>query len=314
MTGLLTAYDTTAFLLGEYREEDISRNAEFAAADGVVELSRRSLGARDERYFRVFKLRGSSYLEGVHAVRITAAGLKVFPRLISPAIPKDYGVSLERVATGIGGLDKMLHGGYWRGSSTLLAGPSGAGKTTVALQFVLEGARLGEPGLYVSFQENPTQLARTVQNLVPDPKVLQSGNVEFMYSSPVELQIDTLLVEMFHRIENKGVRRVVIDSVGDLSNSAPDPQRLHDYLYALIQHFAVSGVSSILTVETASPGLKGHVLERGSLVSLVDNFVVLDMEGDEITRRTLRVVKTRGSPHDPHVREIEITSDGVRLN
>src|SRR5205085_3839041 len=113
LTSLLTAYGTTAFLLGEYTEDDILRYPEFAIADGIVEMSRRRLGNRDERYFRVYKLRGSKYLEGAHAFRITDAGLDMYPRLVSPPMPEGYEPLDERVSTGIGGLDRMLEGGVW---------------------------------------------------------------------------------------------------------------------------------------------------------------------------------------------------------
>jgi circadian clock protein KaiC len=310
LTGLLTAYDTTAFLLGEYREDDIPRYPEFAAADGVVELSRRKTGSRDERYFRVFKLRGSGYREGAHAFRITKDGLEVFPRLVSPSVPLDYRATLERAPTGVAGLDEMTNGGFWQGSSTLLAGPPGAGKTTIALQFAIEGALTGQPTLYVHFQENPTQLARSLHMLRPDLRGATPKLLEFIYTSPVELQIDSIIVQMFRRITQEGIRRVVIDALGDLANAADDPQRLHDYLYALMQHFAVNKVTSLLTLETGSK-LSG--VRHEPMASLVDNFILLGMEGTELTHRTVRVIKTRGSSHDPRVREIEITRQGVGL-
>jgi circadian clock protein KaiC len=230
MTALLTAFGTTAFLLGEYTEDDILEYPEFAVADGIVELSRLRLGNRDERYFRVYKLRGSRYLEGAHAFRITNSGLDIYPRLVSPRMPAGYEPPSERISTGVPGLDEMLDGGLWRGTTTLLAGPSGAGKTTAGLQFALEGARMGEPSLYMNFQENPSQLVRTIRALGVDPEQARAQGLELVYASPVELQIDSIIVDMFRRIQQQGVRRLVIDAVGDLASAATDPQRQHDYL------------------------------------------------------------------------------------
>ena len=119
VAGLLTAYDTTVLLVGEYRHEDIDRYPEFAVADGIVELARNALGTRDERYLRVLKLRGSSYRQGTHAFDITAAGLQVYPRLVSPVAAASYDAALSRVPSGIPGLDPMLAGGLWAGSATL---------------------------------------------------------------------------------------------------------------------------------------------------------------------------------------------------
>jgi len=310
MTALLTAYGTTAFLLGEYTEDDILEYPEFAVADAIVELSRLRLGNRDERFFRVYKLRGSSYMEGAHAFRITGSGLDIYPRLVSPRLPEGYEPATERISTGIQGVDDMVDGGFWRGTTTLLAGPSGAGKTTIGLQFALEGARQGEPTLYMNFQENPTQLVRTIRTLGVDLEEAQANGLELVYASPVELQIDSIIVDMFRRIQQGGVRRLVIDALGDLASAATDPQRLHDYLYALVQHFAVSTVTSVLIFETTGNALTGGGMQN-AMSYLSDNVLLLTVEGEDQTRRRLRVLKTRGSAHDPVVREVQITAAGL---
>lgn len=312
MTALLTAYGTTAFLLGEYTEDDILLYPEFAVADGIVELSRRRLGHRDDRYFTVYKLRGSRYLEGAHAFRITRAGLEIYPRLVSPRMPEGYEPASERISTGVPGLDEMLEGGLWRGTTTLLAGPSGAGKTTIGLQFALEGARSGEPSLYMNFQENPTQLMRTIHGLGYDLDALRLQGLDLVYASPVELQIDSIIVDMFRRIQERGVRRLVIDAIGDLASAATDQQRLQDYLYALVQHFAVSTITSVLNFETVGNGLAGGAVPN-QISYLSDNVLLLTVDGEERTRRMLRILKTRGSGHDTRVREVNITGEGLSV-
>jgi circadian clock protein KaiC len=311
MTALLTAYGTTAFLLGEYNEDDILLYPEFAVADAIVELSRRRLGNRDERYFRVYKLRGSRYLEGAHGFRITSSGLDIYPRLVSPRLPEGYEPATERISTGVAGMDEMIGGGLWRGTTTLLAGPSGAGKTTIALQFALEGARQGEPTLYMNFQENPTQLIRTIRSLGVDADKAQAQGLDLVYASPVELQIDSIIVDMFRRIQQRGVRRLVIDALGDLASAASDQARLHDYLYALVQHFAVSTITSVLNFETTGNSLGGGMQNQVSYLS--DNVLLLTVDGEERTRRAVRVLKTRGSAHDTRVREISISDAGVSV-
>ena len=312
MTALLSAYGTTAFLLGEYTEGDILEYPEFAVADAIVELSRRRLGNRDERFFRVYKLRGSRYLEGAHAFRITSSGLDVYPRLVSPQMPEGYEPAAERLSTGVKGLDEMLDGGIWRGTTTLLAGPSGAGKTTMGLQFALEGARQGEPSLYMNFQENPTQLMRTIRGLGVDLEKAQAQGLELVYASPVELQIDSIIVDMFRRIEQRGVRRLVLDAVGDLASAATDAQRLHDYLYALVQHFAVRTITSVLNFETTGNAI-AHGGVQNAMSYLSDNVLQLTVDGDVRTRRQLRILKTRGSAHDTMVREVAIGPTGLSI-
>jgi circadian clock protein KaiC len=312
LAGLLSAYDVTTFLLGEYTSDDVQRYPEFAIGDGIVELARRALSTRDERFFRVLKLRGSGYREGQHAFRITEGGLQLYPRLVSPSVPANYEPHLERVPTGVERLDAMVGGGLWSGSTTLLAGPTGSGKTTLALQFALEGARRGEQSLYVHFQENPAQLRRAIDALGMTSERAIAGGLSLQYESPVELQIDSIIVDIFERIRGGKVRRVVVDAIGDLATAASDSQRLHDYLYALVQHFTVHNVTSVLTFESGG-GVTSTVEFEHRFSYMSDNVLQLGLRGEERTRRTLRVVKTRNSDHDPDVRELAVGAGGARI-
>lgn len=312
---MVTAYDTTVFLIGEYSSDQGQTFPEFATADGIIELLRPSSGARDERFLRVLKLRGTSYLEGSHAFKITGHGLEVFPRLVTPEIPKSFVLTDERVTTGVEGLDSLLHGGLWSGSTTLLAGPTGAGKTTMSLQFAMDGVRKGIPALFVNFEENPTQLERTIRGLGGDLDKLKAQGLHLLYASPVELQMDSIIVSMFSRIQELGIKRIVIDAIGDLITTASDPQRLHDYIYALTQHFAVKGVTSLVTFETLGGitdfGFKTSGGGRFSYMS--DNIILLRVDLTDKIKRTLSILKERASSHELTVSEIEITASGVRI-
>jgi circadian clock protein KaiC len=312
--GLVSAYDVTVLLLGEYTLDDIDRYPEFAVSDSVIQLARQPLGTRDERFLRVLKLRGSAYREGRHAFRITGDGIQLFPRLISPRMATSYTPRLERTSTGVPGLDEMLEGGFWGGTTTLVIGPTGSGKTTMAMHFALEGIARKEPTLYVNFQENPAQLARAFANLGIDLEAALSSGFELIYVSPVELQIDSIVVGIFDRIKDGKIRRVVIDAVGDLANAANDSQRLHDYLYSLVQHFAVNDVTSVLTFESGISADGGFDAHQQRLSYMSDNVLAISLGGEERTRRTIRVVKTRNSGHDPVVRQLDITSAGARVS
>jgi circadian clock protein KaiC len=315
VAGMLSAYDVTAFLLGEYTQEDIRRYPEFAVADAIVELARQPLSTRDERYFRVLKLRGSAYREGQHAFRITKAGLEMYPRLVAPRVPEKYESLTQRVPTGVPGFDKLMGGGPLAGSTTLIAGMTGSGKTTLALQFALEGVRRGEEVLYVNFQENPAQLRRTISSLGTDNAAVpdEGQGFKLLYASPVELQIDSIVVEIFEAIRTGNVRRLVIDALGDLAAAASDPQRLHDYLYSLIQHFSARDVTSILTLESAETITGAPHLQDQRFSYMSDNLVYLAWSPEKLDRRIMRVVKMRGSAHDLRPREFEIDARGVRI-
>ena len=296
--GMLSAYDTTTFWVGEYSSEMLSALPEFAVADGIVDLVRTQRGTRDERFLRVLKLRGSESLPGEHPFRLDAGGLQAFRRFVTPDLPADYKPRLERVRSGIAHLDEMVATGWLRGTATLVAGPSGAGKTSIGLHFLKAGVEDGEPGLLASFQENPIQLARMMTSLQWKPEqMVRRGAIDHFYASPVELQIDAVAHEIVQRIERGGIRRVVIDAVSDLEKSAHDALRYRDFLYSLTQALAVRNVTSMLLVETAGL-LSGEGLTGYEVSYMSDNILVLEMLlGDDLTR-TIRIIKSRGSRHD----------------
>lgn len=313
IAGLLSAYNTTVLLVGEYRHDDIATYPEFAVADGIIELARSALGTRDERYLRVFKLRGSSYRPGFHAFDITAAGLQVYPRLVSPAEAASYQRAATRTSSGVPGLDPMLGGGFWTGSATLVAGPTGSGKTTMGIQFIVEGLRRGERCLLVNFQENPTQLAHQIERIGGNLDDEARGRLALLYFSAVELSIDRIVVSIFEALRGSAIRRVVIDALGDLSLAASDATRMHNYIYALVQNFAAMGVSSVLALET-DPPLMARDESHGRLSHMTDNIVFLEIRAREgVVGRTLRIAKARGTAHDLQARAAEIGAGGLRI-
>jgi circadian clock protein KaiC len=314
IAGMVTAYDTTTFWVGEYSPTMMSELPEFAIADGIVDLKRVERGSRDERFLRVLKLRGSGFVAGNHAIHLSQSGIEAFRRFITPAAPPDYSPVFERLKSGIAHLDEMVATGWLRGTATLVAGPSGAGKTCLGLHFLRAGVEEGEPGLLASFQENPTQLIRMMKQLGWNPeKVLGPARLDHFYTSPVELQIDTVANEIVQRIEKHTVKRVVVDAVSDMEKSASDPTRYREYLYSLTQMFAARNVTSMLLVETAdlfpAGGITGY---EASYMS--DNILLLEMLLRDDLTRTVRIIKSRGSEHDGRRHPLRITQAGIAVD
>lgn len=311
----LSAYQCTSFLVGEYSASMVTELPEFAIADVVVNLMRHMTNVREQRFLRVEKIRGSDSIPGMHAFSIRADGIETFPRILTPRVAPSYRPRVERVATGVKGLDDMVAEGFWRGSTTLIAGPSGSGKTIMTLHFIRQGATSGEPSLYLGFQENPTQLARVMLNLGWDSEaLLSSENLELMYRSPVEMQLDQVGAELFGRIRAGKVKRVAIDSLDDLERSSVDRERFADFIYALMQWFAVENVTCMTTVEVADwfRGPGGTVTQQ-QVSNMCDNLVVLgfNTKGDAELRRSVRILKTRGSSHNEREHTFEISGRGA---
>ena len=265
---------------------------------------------REFRYLQVLKLRGSGFLSGKHACRISAAGLDVFPRLADPASSATYEVPVGRTSLGIPAVDALIEDGFLTGSSTLVAGPSGSGKTLTGMHFIFAGARSGEPGLIASFQENPSQLEGI---LAPFGWSLAEDDVHHLYQSAVDLYIDEWMSMLLEKIESLGIRRVLVDSVGDLEMVASDKLRFREFVYSFTQRCTRSGVSVMMTIEL--PELF-HVqrLTQDAFSHLADNVVLLQyVHRDKSIGRALTIVKSRGTRHDPEVHEFEVTTDGLVL-
>jgi circadian clock protein KaiC len=307
---VLSTYDCTSFLIGEYADAMMTELPEFAIADVVIQMLKLATNVREERFLRIEKLRASRSTPGLHAFSITSDGLELFPRLLTPPVVPHYTARPERVNTGIPGLDEMIAEGFWRGTTTLVAGPPGSGKTIMALEFLRAGVNKGEPGIYLGFQENPTQLTRVMRNMqMPVEKLINDG-FEIMYQSPVEMQLDRIAARLFERIRSGKVKRVVIDALGDLERISVDRQRFSDVIYALMQWFAVENVTCFMTYELADL-FEVHGISEEQVSNMSDNLLLLRFQAGPELKRTLRIIKTRGSAHDNHEHEIHITNEGL---
>jgi circadian clock protein KaiC len=310
LAGRLSVLAVSSLWVGEYEPGEATSSPEFAVADAVIGLETRRSAERSMRYLSVRKLRGSDFLSGDHVYRITAGGLVVFPRLADLRDEVAYPSADGRVSSGIAALDDALEEGYWSGSTTLIGGPSGSGKSLMGLHFVFAGAARGEPGIFVTLQENRTQLARVISRFgwsIDDP------NVKVMDRSPVDLYVDELVYDLLDQIQEAGARRLVIDSLNDLIVAAPDPTRLREFLYSLVQRCARLGVSLMFTYETAELFRITRLHELG-MSHIADNVILLQhvQDGSQM-RRALTVLKSRGSSNSAVISEFTISVDGITL-
>jgi circadian clock protein KaiC len=304
----LGASTATSLWVGEYGREDIAQEPEFAVADAILTLTSIQTGERELRVLQVTKLRGSNFLSGQHAYRLSERGFDVFPRLADPSADTTYDMTASRISSGIKGLDDMLGEGFWAGASTLVAGPSGAGKTVMGMHFLFSGARQGEPSLMATMQENPSQLERTATGFGWS---FSEPNIDVMYRSAVDLYLDQWVHELLERVERDNVKRVVIDSLGDLEFTSLDRVRFREYLYSLVQRCSRRQVSVLLTLEVADL-FNIQRLSDASISHLSDNVVLLQFLRDASRiRRALSVIKTRASLHEPEFRQFQITDAGI---
>jgi circadian clock protein KaiC len=308
LAGRATAFPASHFWIGEYTIEDLTRAPEFAVADAIIAMSTLAEGFRSSREMEILKIRGSDFQSGRHAYRLTSDGVDVFPRLADAVNSARYQLGTERQSTGIEALDELMGEGYLPGTSILVAGPTGAGKTLMGMHFAFDAVERGSPALFASLQEDDQQLGRVAAGFgwsIDDP------NIELMFASPVDIYLDQWVYELLRRAERSGARRVVIDSIDDLAFSAPDPVRFREYLYSLTRRCARLGISLMLTMEVVDL-FNVDSLGRASVSHLCDSVVLLQyVRNADRLARAMTVLKARATQMDPQTREYRIGESGI---
>jgi circadian clock protein KaiC len=313
----LSAWEVTTLLVGEYGADDIRVRPEFAVADGIVYLYGTEESVQQRRYLRIMKMRGTDFFGGEHYFDIDASGIRLYPRMV-PDVVGEYALPDRRMNSAVSGLDEMLGGGILQSTSTLISGGSGSGKTLLALSFLVQAARAGQKGLFVSFEESRQQLLRNCTGLDWDIAGLeQRGLLGILHVSPSELNVDRHAIIIKEQAERMGAQMVAIDSLTAFQAAVPDPGKYQNYLWALNDHFKRHGVTLLMTAETPSLFAPLEISER-ALSHVVDNIVFLRyVETDGEIRRAIGVLKMRGSSHDNAMHELIIAppliAAGARL-
>lgn len=305
-----SVFPVTSLWLGEYEHDEMASAPEFAVADTILELASYGDTHQSSRALQVHKLRGGNFLSGTHAYRLSSDGLETYSRLADAGTRVSYKRDELRVSSGIQALDDMLDQGYRIGSSTLMAGPTGIGKTLMGLHFLFGGLDEGEHGILATFQEDPTQLEQILNGFGWS---LDSQQVTLKYQVPVDLYLDQWVYELLDEIERTNSKRVFIDSLSDLENATTDPRRFDEFLYSLLHRCARNNVSVMMSYEVRN--LFGVTrLSDKAASNMADNVVLMQyMPIETAMHRALTVLKTRGSTHDPAIRPFEITSRGIVL-
>jgi circadian clock protein KaiC len=314
LQGVAIATDCTIFLLSSTK--GVKNTPEYTIVDGIVELGDELFGWSAESALQVVKLRGSAYLRGKHAFRITSDGLAVYPRiealLANPSRPDEGGT--EKVSSGVDQLDAMMGGGLPTASTTMIMGPSGVGKTTLGLQFLSRCSET-EPGLLFGFYETPARILAKVDGVCqPLRELIEAGAVEMLWQPPTDGLLDSYGQRMLEAVCRRGVRRLFIDGLGALRTAASDPLRMGHFLTALMNELRVLGVTTVYSMEVADivgPTIRAPINE---LSSVAENLVLLRfIEFRSHLHRLVSVLKVRDSDFDSTLHCYATTSEGLAV-
>ncbi len=304
----------TVLFLTSSRLDDGS--PEHTMVDGVIEMGEELYGTRSVRRIQLRKTRGSGALTGLHECEITDKGLVVYPRLESLYSHPSSADSADmtRIASGIASLDDILGGGLHSSSVSLVMGPSGIGKTTLGLKFLAEST-VDAPGLHFGFYESPQRLRLKGVSLGIDIKGMEeSGALSIAWQPTTEGLLDGLGARLLSLVEEKGIKRVFIDSLSGMTRVSTNPARITDFFSALMNELRSRGVTVLASWEMRDLFGSEVSAPNSDLSSIVDNLILMRFsENHAELSRTLSILKVRDSSYDPSRFEVVIHDKNVFL-
>ena len=303
----------TVLLLDDHTSEASDLQLQ-SVAHGVISLEQHapSYGAARRR-LRVIKLRGADYRGGFHDFSIKRGGLLVHPRLIAA----EHGETFPQgsIKSGISALDTLLGGGPERGTSTLLLGPAGSGKSTIAIQYAVAAAERGDHACIFSFDESLRTLeTRTLALGIRFKEGIHAGQVRLRQIDPAEMSPGEFSDLVRQCVETNGAKVVVIDSLNGYLNAMPDEKSLVNQLHELLTYLGRCGVTTILVA--AQHGMVGaDMISPVDASYLADSVVLLRFfEHAGKVKKAISVIKKRSGPHEESIRELSFGEKGIQLS
>ncbi len=303
----------TVLLLDDRTSEESDLQLQ-SIAHGVMSLDQLApLYGAARRRLRVVKLRGTSYRGGFHDFSITHGGLEVFPRLVATEHEQPF--EKGRIKSGVTALDALLGGGPERGTSTLLMGPAGSGKSTIAVQYAVAAAARGDHAAIFAFDESIATLEARTEGLgIKFAAGAKAGEVKIHQIDPAEMSPGEFAVRVQQAVEIDKARIVVIDSLNGYMNAMPEERFLTAQLHELLTYLGRQGVTTLMVV--AQHGMVGMNMQSPIDTSyLADSVVLLRyFEYAGKVKKAISVVKKRSGAHEESIRELRFDEKGIHLS
>ncbi len=280
---------------------------------GVIALDQlRPEYGGDRRRLRITKLRGRRYRGGFHDYEIETGGVRVFPRLVASEHRRELEATVA--TSGSVQLDALLGGGLDRGTSTLLIGAAGTGKSSLAMHFAMSAAERGEHTAMFIFDESIRSLVTRSKGIgFPIEARMADGSIKVRSVDPAELSPGEFITAIRHAVEVDNARVIVIDSLNGYLNAMPEEKFVLVQLHELLAYLGQQGVLTLLV--SAQQGLIGQMQNSMDVSYLADNVILLryyEAEGE--VKQAISVLKKRTGLHERTIRELEICSGGVRIS
>ncbi len=304
--------DCTVLLLDDRTSADNDLQLH-SLAHGVISLEHmaQEYGA-ERRRMRVMKMRGRAFRGGYHDFMIRTGGLEVFPRLVAAEHHRLF--EAEPLKSGVAALDKLTGGGLHRGTSTLLMGPAGCGKSTIATQYAVSAAERGERAVIYTFDESVATLTSRAEGLgIAIKRHLDAKRIRIQQVDPGELSPGEFIYRIRGAVENEAARVIVVDSLNGYLNAMPEERFLTIQLHEMLTYLGQQGVVTLMVV--AQKGLLGSGMQTPVDASyLADTVIALRyFEAKGALKRAISVVKKRSGMHEDTLREMRLGDGGIAL-
>jgi circadian clock protein KaiC len=302
----------TAVITGERGEGSLTRySLEEYVSDCVILLDNRVKDQVAIRRLRIVKYRGTAHGANEYPFLIDESGFSVLPL---SSLGLQHSAPTQRVSSGVPGLDEMLGGkGFYRGSTVLLSGAAGSGKTSLSAHFAEATCAAGERCLYLALEESLNQVSRNMKSIGIDfKKYLDNGLLKFQAWRPSSFGLEMHLVRIHKLVEEFAPQAMILDPITNLMNVAADASEVTSVLTRLLDYLKTKQITCFFTSLTHG-GSAAEATDVG-VSSLVDTWLLVrDLEVNGERNRALYVIKSRGMAHSNQVREFLITSSGVKL-
>jgi circadian clock protein KaiC len=304
-------FNTTVMLLDDLTAESSDKTVH-SVAHGVFRLEELApaYGA-ERRRARIIKYRGVKFRGGYHDVTITTGGLNVFPRLVASEHRKAF--ARGRLTSGIAELDQLLGGGIDKGSSTLVLGPAGTGKSLLVIVYALAAIARGEKAALFVFDEELGLLFSRMEGLGIDLEGLrQAGKLFVEQVDAAELSPGEFAHRVRRRVDEDAIKTVIIDSLNGYQAAMPEENSLILHVHELLQYLNRQGAATFMTV--AQHGLVGDMKAPVDVTYLADTVILLRyFEAVGSVRRAISIIKKRTGAHEPTIREYRISDRGLTI-
>jgi circadian clock protein KaiC len=281
-------------------------------AHGVISLDQAATGfGAERRQLRVVKMRGIKYSGGYHDMAINTGGVCVYPRLIAAEHPGT--AESQMLPTGVDGLDALLGGGLVPGTTTLLSGPAGVGKTTAAVRCMVSALERGERAAFFLFDERlPTLMLRSAALNMDLRPHIDNGRLSIRQIDPAELSPGEFAMAVRNAVEGDGANVVVVDSLNAYLQAMPEDRHLTLQMHELLTYLGQQGVVTLMIL--GQHGLVGDIRSDIDLSYLADTVLLLRFfETDGEVRKAISVVKTRTTDHERTIREFRVDASGLSI-